>query len=105
MAELIAAYSPPMPAPVSRRKIANAMKLVEQAVRAVETRYTPSVMLNIRLRPSRSVNQPKNNAPETAPAKYELAENPICASDSCKELDLRAPDNAPTSVTSSPSKI
>ena len=38
MAELIAAYSPPMPAPVSARKSAKLTKPVENAVSRVATR-------------------------------------------------------------------
>ena len=38
MAELIAAYSPPMPAPVKKRQIANIRNVVENAVATVATR-------------------------------------------------------------------
>ena len=38
MAELIAAYSPPMPAPVKKRQIANIRNVVENAVAIVATR-------------------------------------------------------------------
>ena len=38
MAELMAAYSPPMPAPVRARKSAKVTKPVDSAVRSVATR-------------------------------------------------------------------
>ncbi len=38
MAELIAAYSPPMPAPVSARKMAKLTNPVESALSSVATR-------------------------------------------------------------------
>jgi len=69
MVELIAAYSPPMPAPVRRRNSAKLARFHEKAVAAVAKRYTASVMKNSFLRPSRSVSQPKNSAPATAPAR------------------------------------
>src|SRR5438105_424576 len=66
--------------------------------------YTPSVMKNSRLRPSRSVSQPKKKAPSTAPARYALADAPTCASVTASAaLALSAPDTAPASVTSRPS--
>src|ERR1700685_1691131 len=52
-AELMAAYSPPIPAPVRLRNKQKLQKLQENAVAAVAARYTPSVMKNSRLRPSR----------------------------------------------------
>ena len=38
IAELIAAYSPPMPAPVKKRQTANQRKFFENAVRTVAAR-------------------------------------------------------------------
>jgi hypothetical protein len=80
MAELIAEYSPPMPAPVMKRQIANAAKSLQSAVAPVPRTYTPSVTKKRRLRPNRSVSQPNRRAPATAPVRYALAESPTCAS-------------------------
>ena len=55
MAELIAAYSPPMPRPVSARKIQKDAALHVNAVATVATRYTASVTMKSFLRPRRSV--------------------------------------------------
>jgi hypothetical protein len=66
--ELMAAYSPPMPAPVKARNAMKLAKFHENAVAAVASRYTPSVTKNSLRRPSRSVSQPKPSAPQTAPA-------------------------------------
>ena len=55
IAELMAEYSPPMAAPVRKRKNANDTKFHEKAVKNAETRYRPSVAVNSFLRPSRSV--------------------------------------------------
>lgn len=68
IAELIAAYSPPMPNPVKKRQTKKNQALQEKAVRAVAARYTASVIMKSFLRPSRSVSQPKNSAPLQAPA-------------------------------------
>ena len=70
IAELIAAYSPPMPVPASARKIAKLMKFHESAVASVVTIYTASVIKNSRLRPKRSVKSPKTRAPIDAPTRY-----------------------------------
>ena len=70
MAELIAAYSPPMPKPVRKRNRKNHHGANENAVSAVAARYTPSVIMKSFLRPNRSVSQPKNRAPTQAPATY-----------------------------------
>jgi len=51
IAELIAAYSPPMPKPVRKRQNANDRKSNEKAVRTVAKRYTARVTRNMRLRP------------------------------------------------------
>ena len=69
MAELMAAYSPPIPAPVRKRQAANQMKLKEKAVATVAIRYTPRVIMKSILRQSRSVRRPKNSAPSTAPSR------------------------------------
>src|SRR5947209_15584667 len=55
IAELMAAYSPPMPMPVMNRKNTNDSKLNENAVAIVQTRYHPSENMKSLLRPSRSV--------------------------------------------------
>ena len=55
MAELIAAYSPPMPVPVMNLQTKYHIGFIENAVRTVPTRYTPRVTMNSRLRPKRSV--------------------------------------------------
>ena len=67
MAELIAAYSPPMPAPVKKRQIKNSATLDVNAVATVATRYSASVAMNSFLRPKRSVSWPKTRAPRQAP--------------------------------------
>ena len=54
MAELIAEYSPPMPAPVIARQMANHAKLEAKPVRTLPTRKTRSVVRNSFLRPMRS---------------------------------------------------
>jgi hypothetical protein len=69
MAELIAAYSPPMPEPARTRKAAKLAKFQENAVATVKMRYTPSVTMKSFLRPTRSVRYPKRSAPATAPAR------------------------------------
>ena len=68
IAELMAEYSPPMPAPVKNRAAANSQKEWVKAVLVVATRYSASVIMKSRLRPNRSVRYPKNSAPSTAPA-------------------------------------
>ena len=55
IAELIAEYSPPMPAPVKNRAAANSQKLWVNAVDVVAMRYSASVIMKSRLRPKRSV--------------------------------------------------
>ncbi|MNI73665.1 hypothetical protein D3C73_1296890 [compost metagenome] len=57
-----------MPAPVRKRNSRKLVKLQENAVAAVAPMYTNSVIKNSLRRPSRSVSQPKNKAPKTAPA-------------------------------------
>ena len=54
-AELIAAYSPPIPAPVSARKMAKLAKFHENAVASVALRYRIRVTLKSIFRPRRSV--------------------------------------------------
>jgi len=69
IAEFIAAYSPPIPAPVKMRNSRKLQKFQEKAVAAVAERYRASVIKKSFLRPSRSVSHPKKSAPITAPAK------------------------------------
>ena len=68
IAELIAAYSPPIPAPVKNRAVRNQIGEVAKAVATVASRYSDRVIRNRRLRPNRSVSWPKNSAPMHAPA-------------------------------------
>jgi hypothetical protein len=55
IAELIAEYSPPIPIPARKRKAKRAAALHENAVATVAVRYSPSVIMNSRRRPQRSV--------------------------------------------------
>ncbi len=55
IAELIAAYSPPTPAPVKKRQTKNHIGFIEKAVSTVATRYSARVTMKSRFRPSRSV--------------------------------------------------
>ncbi len=68
MAELIAAYSPPIPAPVKNRAMKKYHGAKANAVATVAAKYTTSVSMNSFLRPNRSVSWPKNSAPRQAPA-------------------------------------
>jgi hypothetical protein len=67
MAELMAEYSPPMPATVRNRHARNHQKLNANAVRTEPTRKTASVIMKSRLRPMRSASHPKYRAPRQAP--------------------------------------
>ena len=64
MAELIAAYSPPMPIPATTRVTYRKMNQYPPrgvaAVRPLPIRYTPSVTMNRFFRPSLSDSWPKN---------------------------------------------
>ncbi len=63
-------------------------------------------MKNGFLRPRRSVSHPKKIAPSTAPARYTLLASPTSVLENCSiGLCFRAPDIAPASVTSRPSRI
>ena len=105
MAELIAAYSPPIPAPVSARNSAKVTNPVDAAVSSVATRYTESVTRKRRFLPTRSVSRPKTSAPRMAPARYAVAAPPTCCSVRASVSGrTSAPATAPTSVTSSPSR-
>ena len=55
IAELIAEYSPPIPAPVRNRKKAKLQKSQENAVRNAAIKYSPSVTVKSFFRPQRSV--------------------------------------------------
>ena len=66
-AELIAAYSPPIPAPVTNLQRKNIHGSTENAVANVAMQYTTSVSMKSFLRPHRSVSRPKNSAPRQAP--------------------------------------
>ena len=59
IAELMAAYSPPMPKPVRKRQKAKESMSQVKAVSTVAMRYTASVTRNMRLRPSLSARRPK----------------------------------------------
>jgi len=65
----MAAYSPPMPQPVSARRTAKVKNPREKAVAAVAVRYKVSVMKNSFRRPKRSVAEPNTSAPTTAPIR------------------------------------
>ena len=108
MAELIAAYSPPMPNPVRNRNRKNHHGAKDNAVSAVAARYVPRVIMNSFLRPNRSVSQPKNSAPRQAPSTYIAAPNPVIwawvMSMPLPGL-LICPEMFPTMVTSRPSRI
>ena len=56
IAELIAAYSPPMPAPVKNRAMKKYHGANANAVATVAIRYTTSVRMKSFLRPNRSVS-------------------------------------------------
>ena len=73
MAELIAAYSPPMPNPVKNRHRKKNHAVQARPLTAVATRYTARVIINSFLRPYRSARRPKNSAPAQAPATYSAA--------------------------------
>jgi hypothetical protein len=108
MAELMAAYSPPIPNPVRNRNRKNHHGAKDSAVSAVAARYVPRVIMKSFLRPYRSVSQPKNSAPTHAPATYMAAPNPvICPWVMSMPLPglLICPEMFPTMVTSRPSRI
>src|ERR1700753_191303 len=77
MAELIAAYSPPMPLPASTRvaykKITQPPPTWVAALRPLPIRYTPRVTMNRFLRPSLSDSRPNTSAPMTSPMRYQVA--------------------------------
>ncbi len=108
IAELIAAYSPPIPKPVRKRNRKNHQASKEIDVSAVAARYTASVIMNSFLRPHLSVRRPQNSAPAHAPATYSAAAMPVTCPE---EMDRPLPgsDNRlamlPTTVTSRPSRI
>ena len=83
MAELIAAYSPPMPIPamilVAYRKTTQPPPATVAAVSPLPTRYTPSVIMNRFRPPSLSESLPKNSAPITSPTRYQVAMSADCA--------------------------
>src|SRR3954469_15148617 len=68
-AELTAAYSPPIPAPVRARNSVKLKKFQEKAVRAVAVRYRAIVIVKSFFRPQRSVRYPNIRAPSTEPAR------------------------------------
>jgi hypothetical protein len=68
MAELIAEYSPPIPAPVRKRHRKKNQAVHEAAVARVARMYTASVIRKSFFRPKRSVSWPKKSAPTHAPA-------------------------------------
>ena len=69
IAELIAAYSPPMPAPVKKRQMPKKRNDVENAVAIVAARYSASVMMKRFLRPRASDSLPNRRAPNTSPRR------------------------------------
>jgi hypothetical protein len=58
-AEWMAEYSPPTPAPVTKRQTRNQMKFIEKAVSTLPARKIASVSMNRRLRPILSARRPK----------------------------------------------
>jgi hypothetical protein len=106
MAELIAAYSPPMPTPMMIRHTAKKVNPGENAVANVPHMYTASVIRNSFLRPRRSVSRPNISAPITAPPMYSEPDHPICPAVSPSASGRSStPPMEPTRVTSSPSRI
>jgi len=67
IAELMAAYSPPMPEPVKKRAMKKYQGAKANAVATVAVRYTTRVSTNRLRRPKRSVRWPKKSAPTHAP--------------------------------------
>src|ERR1700722_14332560 len=106
MAELMAEYSPPIPAPVRKRKQQKLQKFHETADRMTPQRYMVRVTKKSLRRPNRSVAQPKMIEPITAPRMYHEASSPIWAGVKASVRGLpRIPLMAPTRVTSRPSRI
>ena len=107
IAELIAAYSPPIPAPVRKRAAKKYQGANANAVAVVATMYRPRVMRNSFLRPQRSVSWPKNSAPVQAPATYSAAVTPMLEAVRWIPLPRSVSREAiePTIVTSRPSRI
>jgi hypothetical protein len=68
MAELIAAYSPPMPMPVRKRQRKKYQGVHAKAVATVAAMYSASVTMKSFFRPWRSVSCPNSSAPRQAPA-------------------------------------
>src|SRR5947208_2262401 len=107
MAELIAEYSPPIPAPVRTRQATNHQNENENAVSTEQARKMTSVIMNSFLRPSRSANQPKYRAPTHAPGMYADPANATGEADSDRPLpcSVRRGAIAPMIVTCRPSRI
>jgi hypothetical protein len=109
MAELIAAYSPPMPAP-ARTLVAyrNRNQYPPGGVSAVSpppTRYTASVIMNRFRRPSLSDSLPKNSAPMTWPIRYQVAMSATAPADMFSVLArVRSGPTLAAIVISSPSR-
>ena len=106
MAELIAAYSPPIPRPVTKRHKAKNQNASENAVASVAAIYTANVIRKSFLRPSTSASRPKKRAPMTAPRMYSDPDQPTCEALSPRVSGRsRMLPSDPTSVTSRPSRI
>src|SRR3989440_8156040 len=107
IAELIAEYSPPIPAPVIARNRINHHTLNENPVAIEPPKNTNNVIMNNFLRPIRSANEPKYNAPAHAPTIYAEPESPTSAGLKLIPLpcSVNRPAIDPTIVTCNPSKI
>ena len=64
IAELMAAYSPPMPAPGQKSEEHQAWQIPGEAVKIVATRYSSNVIMNHFFRPCRSVKIRKHQRPD-----------------------------------------
>src|ERR1700722_18889440 len=109
MAELMAAYSPPIPMPamtrVPYRKRNHIPPAGVIAVSPLPTRYTPSVIMNRLRRPSLSDSWPKNSAPMTSPMRYQVAMSATELADSPRAaLWVRSGPTFAAIVISSPSR-
>src|ERR1700678_4194157 len=110
IAELIAAYSPPMPDPamilVAYRNRNQCPPTGVAAVRPLPTRYTPSVTMNRFRRPSLSDSRPKKSAPMTSPIRYQVAMSETAPTDMCSVVFwVRSGRTLRAIVISSPSRI
>ncbi len=85
IAELIAEYSPPLPAPVRKRKNRELSRFHREGGRRRRSpRWTPSVTLKSFLRPSLSGEMAgRRSGPSTAPIRWALPVKPTCSAVRC----------------------